>query len=314
MTAPTPGTTVAKKTKKELLTDTFRTEWAPEIEGFASHSFTAERVLSALLVAAVHNPTLFSCTKSSLQLAIMKCARWRLDIGDGVHLIPFKKNVAAKGEPASYVMVCEAVPDYRGLVALAQRQRIVRTIEAYPVYEGDDFDYQLGLHAYLKHRPCAEAARKKLRGAYIVILLPGGIERFHYLPVEDIDRRRANSKSWSPKQGFAQCPPWYAMKTVIRDWLNRQPKSGALAEAVAVDDAEVVEVDPETGEVKTAIESTAGFTALPPGPNGQGHAKPGVRQPPEETFLPLEEQTEADLDLDRRLAAEDALAEEEGRA
>jgi phage RecT family recombinase len=303
MTATAPGTTVATKppaTKQDALRAEFQEKWLPELMAYATKNFTPDRILSALLTAAVKNPEIFACTKNSLYLAIMKTARWQLDIGDGVHLVPFNQNIAKKGEPKVWQKVCEAVPDYRGLIALAVRQRLVRTIDAYPVYEGDEFEYQLGTPSFLRHRPCAAAKRGNLRGAYIIILLHAGVERFHYLPIEDIEKRRANSKSWGPDT-VKICPPWYAMKTVTRDWLNRQPKSGALAEATKIDATETIEVDGETGEIipPKLPESTAGFAAR------AEPSKSAVRQPLEETFMPLDELTDAEqAELDRKAAAE----------
>ena len=227
MTAPSTKVTVRSKA------DEFKTEfverWAPELGPLAGPKFGTDRILAGTIAAAVQTPAIFSCTKQSIYLALLKVARWQLDVGEGVYLIPYKG-------------VCTAVPSYTGLIALARRQKLVRHIEAYVVYEGerDTFDFAYGSPGYIKHKTCPAAKRGKIIYAYAIIILPGGIERWHVMPIEDIDAIRAKSQKWSPTSNppVYDCPAWYAQKTVVRAYLNRQPKSGALAEALGADEIE----------------------------------------------------------------------------
>jgi recombination protein RecT len=245
---PEVGTAVAlptQITKASFKTDVAR--WAPEIEKVATRGFTSDRVLAAALQAAVHEPKIFEATPQSLYLALMKSARWALDIGDTCHLVPLNKKISKRGEPDRYAVIVELWPDYKGLKALAMRQGIIRGMEEFVVFEGDQFDYQLGMDAFLRHQPNANPAKRgKITGAYTVIRLPHNDRSFNYMPIDDIEAIRAKSKSWGPT-AYPKCPAWYAKKTVVRDYLNRQPKQGALSEALAADDTE--EFDRETGEV-----------------------------------------------------------------
>jgi recombination protein RecT len=245
---PEIGTSVAlpaQITKATFKTDVER--WAPELQKVATRGFTPERVLAAALQAAVHEPKIFEASPQSLYLALMKSARWALDIGDTCHLVPLNKKVSKLGEPDRYITIVELWPDYKGLKALAMRQGIIRGMEEFVVYEGDRFEYQLGMEAYLRHQPCGVPEKRgRIVGAYTIIRLPFSDRSFSYMAIEDIEAIRAKSKSWGPKF-FVTCPPWYAKKTVVRDYLNRQPKQGALSEALAADDTE--EFDQETGEV-----------------------------------------------------------------
>lgn len=218
------STALARPTVKDFKVDLSRL--GEDIARVAYRGFTAERLIAEAVEAATKEPKLLEAHPKSMYLALMKCARWGLDIGDGVYLVPINSKQG---------MTVEAWPSYHGLKALAIRQGLVRGMEEYPVYAGDEFHYELGLDAQLRHIPTSEAKRGELRGAYTIIRLPGGVRTFHYLPVEDIESIRSNSRSWGPSQAKL-CPPWYAMKTVVRDWLSRQPKSGALAEALEVDD------------------------------------------------------------------------------
>ena len=218
------STALARPTVKDFKVDLSRI--GPDIAQVAFRGFTAERLLAEAVEAATKEPKILEATPKSLYLALMKCARWGLDIGEGVYLVPLNlKNVG---------MTVEAWPSYHGLKALAIRQRIVTHMEEDAVYEGDDFEYARGLDPYLRHVPTSVAKRGALRGAYTVIRLPGGARTFHFMELEDIEVVRAASRTWSPNQ-VKVCPPWYAMKTVVRDWLSRQPKSGALGEALQSD-------------------------------------------------------------------------------
>ncbi len=260
--APKPEIGTAVVLPEQITKASFKTDverWAPELEKVAYKGFTPERVLAAALQAAVHEPKLFDATPQSLYLAVMKAARWGLDIGDTVHLVPLGKNLAKRGEPDRWVTIVEAWPDYKGLKALAIRQRLIRGMEEYVVYAGDHFQYQLGMDAMLSHRPGGNpATRGSLVGAYTIIRLPFGEKTFNYMGMEDIEAIRAKSRSWGPGK-VKLCPPWYAKKTVVRDWLNRQPKQGAdLVEALAADAADGEAFDPETGEVLAAPRRGAG--------------------------------------------------------
>jgi recombination protein RecT len=227
MTAPTKGTAL---TKVDVLRQTVE-PMAPEIQAVAFKMFTPERIFASLFAAAAKDPNLFDADKKTLYLALMKVARWGLDIGDGVDLVVIGGKV-------------DAWPDYRGLKALAIRQGLIRNAEEFVVYEGETYRYEAGLNPILQHQPLAGSPNRKIVAAYSIITLPRGLRTFNWMWIQDVERIRAKSRSWGPSKS-ADCPPWYAKKTVIRDYLNRQPKSGALAEAMAHDDT----VDMETGEV-----------------------------------------------------------------
>lgn len=220
---------------RAALEKTFVEKWMPDIQKYASPRFPADRVLVGVIGALIKNEQLLGCTKASLQLAIYRTARLQLDIGEGIHLVPFGDK-------------CEAIPDYRGMIAVATRQRLVKMIDATPVNANDHFAYERGTDPKLVHRPAPGTKRGPLIGAYAIIETPNSARlHAHWLDIEDIEKRRAKSRSWGP-DNVKSCPAWYAMKSVIRDWLGRQPLTGALAEIVAAEEAEFTEVTAD-GEV-----------------------------------------------------------------
>lgn len=209
---------------------------APELQAVCFKMFTPERIFASLYAAAAKEPAILDADRKSLYLSLMKVARWGLDIGDGVDLVVIGGKV-------------DAWPDYKGLKALAIRQGLIRNAEEYVVFEGEPYEYAAGLHPVLQHKPVSGANTRDIVAAYSIITLPRGLRTFNWLWLPQIEAIRAKSRSWGPNKS-PRCPPWYAKKTAIRDYLNRQPKSGALAEAMASDDvAELPEGVSPDGEV-----------------------------------------------------------------
>lgn len=256
--------------------------WEPQLAAVAPKWFTPERITTLALQAAVHQPELQQVTKASLYLALIKVARWALDIGDGVHLVPLRQKFTDSDGREGTRLIVEAWPDYKGLKALAIREGIVRSMDEYCVWKGDEFDYGLGLDAYLRHKPCAAARRGELLGAYTIITKPRGVRTFHYMPIEDVEQIRKSSRSWGPRK-YPKCPPWYAMKSVVRNYLNRQPKTGVMASALEADESLELMVDRSTGEILTPASPTQ---AIEPAPATQDTA----------------ESMDEDLALDRAIA------------
>jgi phage RecT family recombinase len=220
------GFAVAKRGPQEL-----RAVLEPMTDEMAAVCFryiTPERIIAATLAAAGKESAIYEADRKSLYLSLMKVARWGLDIGDGVDLVVIGGKV-------------DAWPDYRGLKALAMRQNIIRSAEEYVVYEGEPFEYQQGSDPRLVHVPKGEPGQK-IVGAYSWITRRFDRPTFNFMYLHQIEAIRAKSRSWGPGK-IKDCPPWYAKKTVIRDWLNRQPKSGALADAFKSDDVAPEGVD-----------------------------------------------------------------------
>jgi len=326
---------------------TFKTDvegWKPQLARLCTRGFTPERILAGALHAGLKNPTIFECEPKSIFLALAKCCRLALDIGEGIDLVPLNNTVRGKK-----ILQLEAWPGYKGLKALGIRERVVRSMQEFCVYQNDQFDHCLGLDARLTHIPSLASLRGGLKGAYSIIRLPGGEKTFHYMPIEDIEIIRAKSRSWGPKD-YTDCPDWYAMKTVVRDYLNRQPQTGALQLALRSDDSEQPD-DEDMAEAPRAIAATSSATPerhaksqVPirtPDGNGEVHQRPRLesgepvpevidqskqrrvskdhpwldgRDPcdPDQPGMSPEEQAELSLAEDRRIVAKERADAEEG--
>ena len=84
---------------------------------------------------------------------------------------------------------------YRGLCKIAVDSESVYDIDAVAVFEGDEFDYELGLNPWLKHKPVMHKVDKPdVIAAYAVAILHHGIKKFVVLDKEKIERARKSSQ------------------------------------------------------------------------------------------------------------------------
>lgn len=226
---------------------------------------TPDRLSRVAITELNRVPALKECDPMSFLGAVMQCAQLGLEPSIGLgqaYLLPFRNN--KKG-----ITECQFIIGYRGMIDLARRSGQMVSLSAYAVYEYDEFDYELGLHPNLTHKPSQEADRGKLTFVYAVANLKDGGVQFEVMSRAQIDAIRAQSKA-----GKTDYSPWathyeeMAKKTVIRRLFKYLPVSVEMSKAVGYDelaeagvsqqnesilddvDYNVLEnVDTETGEV-----------------------------------------------------------------
>ena len=141
MIAKTQSNKVAKKqsaTIKEYIS-----VMSGEIAKALPSVMTPERFTRIALSAVSNNDKLAACTPQSFLAAMMNAAQLGLEpntpLGQA-YLIP-------------YGGACQFQIGYKGLIDLAYRSGEVKMIDAQVVYENDEFFYEYGLDAKLRHRP-----------------------------------------------------------------------------------------------------------------------------------------------------------------
>lgn len=221
---------------------------ADELTPFLPDGASVDAVAHAVQFAAIKNPQLLAAVPSSLIVAVTRGLRAGLDIGEEWHLLTFKnKALSTKHGRDVYDVVGHA--DYKALAHLAIASGAVRFVDPHTVRAADDFSYELGIDKRLYHKP-ASGNRGRIIGAYVVLTLPFNVREFHYMPVADIEKIRAKSKSWA-SQTLEEIP-WYALKTVVRQGLKLLPNAKRLAKALAAitvdEEAEREEGGPVAGE------------------------------------------------------------------
>jgi hypothetical protein len=92
---------------------------------------------------------------------------------------------------------CQLMIGYRGFITLFSRSRLVRSITAEAVYEGDFFDHEKGTNTFLKYKKNLVAQRGELAAAFCYVELADRGQSFSVLTLADIYRSRAKSQAWN---------------------------------------------------------------------------------------------------------------------
>ena len=219
---------------------------------------TPERFTRITLSALSSNPKLAETTPQSFLAAMMTAAQLGVEpntpLGQA-YLLPYRNNGKLE---------CQFQLGYKGLIDLAYRSGEISVIQAHTVYENDEFEYEFGLEAKLRHKP-AKDNRGEPAYFYAVFKTKDGGYGFEVMSVEDV-RNHAKKYSKAYSSGYS---PWttnfeeMAKKTVLKRVLKYAPLKSDFARAVSTDETikseigpdmidvtpESVVVDAETGEV-----------------------------------------------------------------
>lgn len=191
----------------------------------AANGIDPGRVMQVLLASIQKTPALSNCTQES----IFRCAMHAVELGfypgsvdQKAYLVPFKDQ-------------CTLIVGYKGMVELAYRSRLIKSIRARAVYEGDKFTYKDGLSPVLDWEP-GDTPRnpQKITHAYCIVETKDGGVIYDVMTKAEIDAIRARSKA-------SGSGPWVtdyaemAKKTIMRRTLKMAPMSIEMVKADAID-------------------------------------------------------------------------------
>lgn len=195
---------------------------------------TPERMIRVAMTAFTTTPALWECSVNTIAACIVQSSILGLEpnsvLGEA-YLIPFNRKVKERGKPDRWVKDCQLIVGYQGLLKLVRQSGELLTINAQPVRERDDFDFENGLDPYLRHKYGGGSAEERgpVVSYWAGAVLKGGGRQFVVMTVpEVIDHRNKYSKGWE-KQG--ESSTWgkefdqMAMKTCIRKLAKLLPKS-----------------------------------------------------------------------------------------
>ena len=243
----------------------------PSLKALLPRGQEAVRFQNLVLTAVKSTPELMECFGTrqgevSILLAVRQAAAIGLEPNTPLQeawLLP-RKNQG--------VMEAQLMIGYKGLLKLARRSGLVRSVRAEVVHEMDDFHYQLGLNPDIHHVP-ATGNRGELSHVYAVLDYKDGAQDFRVLDKAEVERHRAKSDSWRnerarPYSPWTVWPEAMWRKTALRAVLAMAPLTADDASAIerdervlVLDDGAVTEaptadpfadVDPETGELPAA--------------------------------------------------------------
>jgi recombination protein RecT len=250
-----------------------------------------------VLNAVAREPRLLNADRASLYTACLAAAHDGL-VPDGREgaLVAFHDK--DKGQ------VVQWLPMIAGLRKKARQSGEIAGWEVYPVYERDEFQYELGDEPYIRHRPTF-SDRGKLIAVYSVATMRDGYKSRDVMGVEEIDRVRKFSKS-------PNSPAWrdhyaaMALKTIARRHAKVLPMSTDLMATLQRDNALF-------GDVDSAVEPPSEAKPEDPLPRRRGRPPKletalkslaaGPKQPrpidepapPDEDVEPLEEEDGEEL-------------------
>lgn len=196
-------------------------------------SMTAERLTRIVMTECRKVPALMQCNQESFFGAVLQCAQLGLEPGSALghcYLLPFGNGKSRDGRPN-----CQLIIGYRGMIDLARRSGQIVSINAYCIHEADEFEYELGLHPDIHHRPSPLAERGPVTYVYAVAVLKGGGVQFEVMSRAEIEAVHLQSKAG--KSG-----PWVthweemARKTVVRKLFKYLPVSIEAIRAVEIDE------------------------------------------------------------------------------
>lgn len=208
----------------------FETQLAPLRQRFAAvlpPSISPDRLIRTVVISVERLPKLLDCDRQSLFNAAMSAAVLGLEV-DGVtgqaYLLPFKGKA-------------QLVIGYRGINTMAARSGI--TITGAVVRDGDEFDYELGSSAYIKHVPQL-GNKGRIAAAWAVAAAHGRPSIIAVMGIDDLlavkskspGAQRSDSPWNDPTIGF----PAMCEKTVKRR-LARSLPLNIMTAAARMDEA-----------------------------------------------------------------------------
>lgn len=208
-----------------------------------------------VVTAATQNPKLLQCSPASIYKAALEVAQLQLEpntVLQEAFLIPYRRGSQTE---------CQVQIGKNGWVKLAYRTGKVKSINALPVYQGEEFKWQPTQTPEVIHYPDMEIKKgAKIVAAYAWAELSDGSRMYEVLRKYEIDYRIKKFGGRSP--AWKDHPDRMVCRSVISRLIkSRLPVNEYLYEKETLNDeeseiVEVVEVeDNESSAVEAAQEA-----------------------------------------------------------
>jgi len=196
-----------------------------------------ERICRIALTCIRLNPKLATCTPSSFLGSLFVLAQLGLEpINGRAYLLPFRNNNTGQTE-------VQAIIGYKGLSDLFYHHGSSVSLDVHTVYENDDFSFEYGTNASLRHIP-THKARGGVIGYYAVAKLKEGGSVFKYMTYKDcLEHGQKHSKTYDKaNKCFYSASPWHnefdamAKKTVLIQLSKTLPLSVEIQRVIQADE------------------------------------------------------------------------------
>lgn len=213
------------------------TKMLPEIKKAVGKTMTPERFSRIALSLFNGNPQFWNADTTSFLSALMQSAQCGLEpntvLGEA-YVIPYDNKKKGITEVNFQL-------GYKGVIKLALNTGEYEAIYAHEVREGDDFNYEYGLHKNLVHKP-ADIPSDNVTYYYAVYKLKNGGFDFVVWSKDRVKKHAEEfSKNYMYKGKVNENSVWaknfdsMAKKTVLIDVLKYAPKSVEMANAMDLD-------------------------------------------------------------------------------
>lgn len=250
------------------------------------------------MTAIAMDPALLNADRQSLYQSLTKAAQDGLlpDKREGALVIyKVKKKIDGRDE---WVEAVQWMPMVAGILKKIRQSGEIASISAHAVYENDEFDYVLGDHEQIHHKP-THGAPGKIKGAYCIVALKDGFKVRDYMPWWRIEKAKAAAKT---KFVWDAWPDEMAIKTVIKHIAKVLPQSTDIEAAFTRDDTAQFQATAALlgshGDAPPAISAPLTAAAL------LGHAQP---EPANDGTLSTENSTAGEGRADDQHGEDDLL-------
>jgi recombination protein RecT len=184
-------------------------------EALLGSGIPIQRFKRSIIMSIEKTPKLYSCTRQSLFTAAGTAAILQLEC-DGTtgqcFLLPFWHS-------KDKVLKAQCIIGYKGYNTLGARAGC--TIQGGVYREGDEFDFELGTHAHIRHRPkLGDESARKVLASYAIMLHPQRPPVHLVLSLDEIiaikNKAAAGGEGFSPWNDMSIGFPAMAEKSAKR--------------------------------------------------------------------------------------------------
>jgi len=210
-------------------------EFKRELARIVGDAVGADRVARMVVTSIARTPGLAECTPKSVLSAVYQAVQLGLTLdGRHAHLVPFRDGDKK---------VCTLVPDYKGLIQLALKSKLVTAVTLETVCENDDFQWDRGV--ITRHAVDWRSPRGEAYAWYAIAKMAGGGEACVVLPRSEVEAIRARSKKGTRQSPWDTDFNEMAKKTAFKRLAKVLPLTPEFAEAERLED-EPTDVTPKT--------------------------------------------------------------------
>lgn len=203
-----------------------------------------ERLVRIALTCIRLNPELGKCTPASFLGALFTAAQIGIEpVAGRAYILPFNNSRKLNGSWEKF-KEAQFVLGYKGLAELFYRHEKAVEIAWGEVCENDEFYYEYGTNATLKHKPIL-TGRGKTIAFWVQAKLANGGKPFMVMSLEDcMEHGKKHSKTYDKqKMVFYDSSPWttnptaMCLKTVLIQLGKLLPLSVEVQQAIQADES-----------------------------------------------------------------------------